>query len=92
MFCSCAERCPSGLRSTLGKRVYGEPYRGFESLSLRQLLSEWIFENMAVYISFKTLEKYVLCPIIIHNHQKISSFHPGGLCVLFVDIGDKILL
>jgi hypothetical protein len=47
---------------------------------------------MAVNISFKTLEKYVLCPIIIHNHQKISSFHPGGLCVLFVDIGDKILL
>jgi len=23
---------------TLGKRVYGKPYRGFESLSLRQVL------------------------------------------------------
>ncbi len=30
------ERCPSGLRSTPGKRVYVNPYRGFESLSLRQ--------------------------------------------------------
>ena len=29
------ERCPSGLRSTLGKRVCGKPYRGFESRSLR---------------------------------------------------------
>ena len=29
------ERWPSGLRRTLGKRVYGQPYRGFESLSLR---------------------------------------------------------
>src|SRR5688500_462933 len=31
-----AERWPSGLRRTLGKRVYGKPYRGFESRSLRQ--------------------------------------------------------
>ena len=31
------ERCPSGLRSTLGKRVYMKVYRGFESHSLRQL-------------------------------------------------------
>ena len=30
------ERCPSGLRSSPGKRVYGELYRGFESPSLRQ--------------------------------------------------------
>ena len=30
-----AERWPSGLRRTLGKRVYGKPYRGFESRSLR---------------------------------------------------------
>ena len=29
------ERCPSGLRSTLGKRVYVKAYRGFESHSLR---------------------------------------------------------
>ena len=32
-----AEGWPSGLRRTLGKRVYGKPYRGFESHSLRQL-------------------------------------------------------
>src|SRR5919198_1503766 len=31
-----AEGWPSGLRRTLGKRVYGKPYRGFESHSLRQ--------------------------------------------------------
>ncbi len=30
------ERCPSGCRSALGKRVYAHKvYRGFESLSLR---------------------------------------------------------
>jgi hypothetical protein len=31
------ERCPSGLRSTLGKRVCRQRYRGFESLSLRTI-------------------------------------------------------
>ena len=31
------EGWPSGLRRTLGKRVYGKPYRGFESHSLRQI-------------------------------------------------------
>src|SRR6266852_1151773 len=30
------ERWPSGLRRTLGKRVCGKLYRGFESHSLRQ--------------------------------------------------------
>ena len=30
------ERWPSGLRRTLGKRVCGKPYRGFESHPLRQ--------------------------------------------------------
>src|SRR5580704_12311440 len=35
---SCdAERCPSGLRSTLGKRVLGKLNRGFESHSLRHI-------------------------------------------------------
>jgi hypothetical protein len=29
------ERCPSGLRSTLGKRVLGKLNRGFESHPLR---------------------------------------------------------
>jgi hypothetical protein len=33
------ERWPSGLRRTLGKRVYFNEYRGFESHSLRQLFS-----------------------------------------------------
>jgi hypothetical protein len=39
------ERWPSGLRRTLGKRVCGKPYRGFESHSLRQFYqcrtTEW---------------------------------------------------
>ena len=30
--------CPSGLRSTLGKRVCGQPYRRFESSRFRQIL------------------------------------------------------
>jgi hypothetical protein len=32
-----SERWPSGLRRTLGKRVCGKPYRGFESHSLRHV-------------------------------------------------------
>src|SRR2546423_2292079 len=35
-----AERWPSGLRRTLGKRVCGKLYRGFESHSLRQQVSD----------------------------------------------------
>ena len=31
-----AEVCPSGLRSTLGKRVSGQPFRRFESSRFRQ--------------------------------------------------------
>ena len=34
------ERCPSGRRCTLGRRVCSKEYRGFESLSLRQSLFE----------------------------------------------------
>ena len=30
------ESCPSGLRSTLGKRVYTKVYRGFESPTFRE--------------------------------------------------------
>ncbi len=32
------ERWPSGLRRTLGKRVKGQLFRGFESHSLRHFL------------------------------------------------------
>src|SRR5436305_9123768 len=45
-----AERWPSGLRRTLGKRVCGKPYRGFESHSLRHytvLLCIRLFESTA---------------------------------------------
>src|SRR5260221_14695164 len=37
------ERWPSGLRRTLGKRVCGKPYRGFESHSLRHVSRSHIF-------------------------------------------------
>ena len=37
-----AERCPSGLRSTLGKRVLGKLNRGFESHSLRHSVTPLI--------------------------------------------------
>jgi hypothetical protein len=38
-----AERCPSGLRSTLGKRVLGKLNRGFESHPLRHFLYFLVF-------------------------------------------------
>ena len=37
------ERCPSGLRSTLGKRVCVHAYRGFESRPLRCLIGGKLF-------------------------------------------------
>ncbi len=39
------ERWPSGLRRTLGKCVYCQRYRGFESHSLRHLL---VFTNLLI--------------------------------------------
>ena len=36
-----AEVCPSGLRSMLGKRVCGQPYRRFESSRFRHFLFFW---------------------------------------------------
>src|SRR5258708_12496893 len=38
------ERWPSGLRRTLGKRVCGKPYRGFESHSLRHLSNRSVIQ------------------------------------------------
>src|SRR5262249_41729408 len=40
------EGWPSGLRRTLGKRVYGKPYRGFESHSLRQIACSLLFASV----------------------------------------------
>src|SRR5260370_34187890 len=51
------ERWPSGLRRTLGKRVCGKPYRGFESHSLRHysvLLCIRLFESTAKTTSSAT--------------------------------------
>ncbi len=33
------ERCPRGRRSALGKRVWAETHRGFESLPLRHTIA-----------------------------------------------------
>ena len=49
------ERWPSGLRRTLGKRVCGKPYRGFESHSLRQPLNARDAPTQAI-ACFKELE------------------------------------
>ena len=40
VLCSKLERCPSGLRSSIGNAVYLNGYPGFESLSLREK-EEW---------------------------------------------------
>src|SRR5215813_1382752 len=39
------EGWPSGLRRTLGKRVYGKPYRGFESHSLRTITNNLLINH-----------------------------------------------
>ena len=42
------EGWPSGLRRTLGKRVYGKPYRGFESHSLRHRPRHQILQRRTI--------------------------------------------
>src|SRR6185312_12129225 len=43
------ERWPSGLRRTLGKRVYVQAYRGFESHSLRQpIISQHFWSSVSL--------------------------------------------
>ena len=54
------ERWPSGLRRTLGKRVCGKPYRGFESHSLRQIIKKY-FKNRTVMVKSHNLP--ILVPI-----------------------------
>jgi hypothetical protein len=41
------ERCPSGLRSTLGKRVSGKLDRGFESHPLRH---SFVFNGLGSFL------------------------------------------
>ena len=47
------ERWPSGLRRTLGKRVCGKPYRGFESHSLRQ---QYLLNYCIIKFIFRILQ------------------------------------
>ncbi len=44
-FVAGLERWPSGLRHTLAKRAIGKLIRGFESLSLRKVLTTFVPEH-----------------------------------------------
>ena len=46
------EMAEFGLRRTTGNRVYGEPYQGFESLSLRQTSTVILIQNCGAVSSF----------------------------------------
>jgi hypothetical protein len=48
------ERCPSGLRGTLGKRVKGLPFRGFESRPLR-----YFQEGLGKFCEFRGLQEFL---------------------------------
>ena len=55
---SNVESCPSGWRSTPGKRVYGKLYREFESLTLRHFLSKnkcFLRSDCSVLVSRKAI-------------------------------------
>ncbi len=47
----CGEMAEFGLRRTTGNRVYGEPYQGFESLSLRHYF-EKSPENWGLFLLY----------------------------------------
>jgi hypothetical protein len=68
------ERWPSGLRRTLGKRVCGKPYRGFESHSLRQLPKERSFSDRILW---------QLGPLAVAVSNLISGLSNGRTSPLF---------
>ena len=58
------ETCPSGWRSSLGKRVNGKLFRGFESLSLREKWSQFaVFQLIAIFLLH-------FSPPVVHHLQK----------------------
>ena len=58
------ERWPSGLRRMLGKYVYPQRYRGFESHSLRQIIGQ----KSCLFDQKQKIEKKT------KNHQKSIDF------------------
>ena len=50
----------AGLRRTIGNRVYGEPYQGFESLSLRQKSAVILMELRRIFTYCRELNKLIL--------------------------------
>src|SRR5262249_7914250 len=69
------EGWPSGLRRTLGKRVYGKPYRGFESHSLRQKRRSPLCA--AVRCNSESPRILVLLP---SGHVRCPSSYPQVIC------------
>ena len=67
------ERCPSGRRSTPGKRVYGQLYQGFKSLSLRQ-------KKCRVYLGV-----FCLCNTSKHRAELRLRGSAHFLCYYFFD-------
>ena len=68
------ERWPSGLRRTLGKRVCGKPYRGFESHSLRQIIKKY-FKNRIVMV--KATPYPYLYPSVQDGHGRMATIMVG---------------
>jgi integrase len=71
------ERCPSGLRSTLGKRVYGQTYRGFESLPLRQLPLNAYLQLRESPLNMDFSSHVLACSLIVCHHE--SKYLDYGL-------------
>src|ERR1700728_2056897 len=89
---SHAERCPSGLRSTLGKRVLGKLNRGFESHPLRHIhngrdhRSAWVSSHefsILVLASFRPAPSYEppssCCQIAKDALEAIRQIKPGDM-------------
>jgi hypothetical protein len=66
-----SERWPSGLRRTIGNRVYRQTYRGFESPSLRQILHRELFLRLFVLESW-----YLKTPVFAGFPVFSSSITP----------------
>jgi hypothetical protein len=75
------ERCQSGRMGRSRKPLYGSPYRGFESLSLRQILSAqssekspFLRSKLIDYIGFLVSDLRDVLDIFNKLKQLIGSF------------------
>ena len=80
------ERWPSGLRRTLGKRVCGKPYRGFESHSLRHTGRKVVivqrFLKLPVWQPISRLSFHMRLDLGVDERCAVlacRSVHPGDL-------------